>query len=42
MGTKSENKKKNDNKTKNSKTANPITMDTDTNMHKPVKGLPRS
>jgi len=24
----------------NPKTANPITMDTDTNMHKPVRGLP--
>lgn len=39
MPTKSEKKKKNDNKTNNPKVANPITMDTDTNMHKPVRGL---
>jgi hypothetical protein len=40
MQTKSDKKKRNDNKGKNSKTANPITMDTDNNMHKPVRGLP--
>lgn len=40
MATKSENKRKNDNKTKNAKAANPITMETDSNMHKPVRGLP--
>lgn len=33
-------KSKNNTKGKNPKTANPITMDTDTNMHKPVRGLP--
>jgi len=27
-------------KSNNPKTADPITMDTDTNMHKPVRGLP--
>lgn len=40
MPTKSERKSKNDNKTQNTKTANPITMDTDSNMRKPVRGLP--
>jgi len=40
MQPKSEKDKKNDNKTKNPKSANPITMDTDTKMHKPVRGLP--
>jgi hypothetical protein len=40
MPSKSEKKKKNDNKTNNPKAANPITMDTDTNMRKPVRGLP--
>lgn len=40
MATKSEKKKKNDNKTNNPKTANPITMDVDSNMRKPVRGLP--
>ena len=40
MAKKSEKKNRNDNKTNNSKTANPITMDTDSNMHKPVRGLP--
>ncbi|WP_281418268.1 hypothetical protein [Clostridium simiarum] len=40
MPTKSEKKKRNDNKTKNSKSANPITMDVETNMNKPVRGLP--
>jgi hypothetical protein len=38
MSTKAE--KKNNNKGKNPKTANPITMDLDTNMSKPVRGLP--
>lgn len=32
--------KKSNNKSKNPKTANPITMDTDSNMHKPVRGMP--
>ncbi|WP_278246527.1 hypothetical protein [Clostridium lundense] len=41
MPTKGEKKKKNDNKGKNPKTANPITMDVDPNMHKPTKGMPR-
>jgi hypothetical protein len=40
MATKSEKNNRNDNKTKNSKTSNPITLDTDNNMHKPVRGLP--
>jgi hypothetical protein len=40
MPTKGEKKKKNDNKAKDPKSANPITMDTDPNMHKPVRGLP--
>jgi|GEM_PF-853228 hypothetical protein len=40
MATKSEKKRRNDNKTTNPKSANPITMDTDSNMHKPVRGLP--
>ena len=40
MPTKGEKKRKNDNKGKNPKTANPITMDVDTNMKKPVRGLP--
>jgi len=40
MEFKSEKKKRNDNKTKNSKSANPITMETDPNMHSPVRGLP--
>lgn len=40
MTSKSEKKKRNDDKTTNPKTANPITMDTDTNMRKPVRGLP--
>jgi hypothetical protein len=38
MPTKTE--KKNNNKGKNPKTANPITMDVDINMSKPVRGLP--
>ena len=40
MLTKSEKKNRNDNKTKNTKTSNPITLDTDNDMHKPVRGLP--
>jgi heme-binding NEAT domain protein len=40
MVSKSEKKKRNDNKTTNPKSANPITMDVDPNMHKPVRGLP--
>ncbi|MCY6483243.1 hypothetical protein OW763_02590 [Clostridium aestuarii] len=41
MSTKAEKKKRNDNKTKNPKSANPITMDVDPDMKKPVKGLPK-
>lgn len=40
MRAKSERERKNDNKGRNPKTANPITMDTDSDMHKPVRGLP--
>jgi hypothetical protein len=40
MQSKLEKNEKNDNKTKNSKSANPITMETDPKMHKPVRGLP--
>ncbi len=40
MPSKSAKERKNDNKGSNPKTANPITMDTDNNMHKPVRGLP--
>lgn len=39
MPTKSEKKERNDNKTTNPKSANPITMDVDPNMNKPVRGL---
>lgn len=39
MPTKSEKKKRNDNNSKNPKTANPITMDVDKDMKKPVRGL---
>lgn len=39
MPSKSERKKRNDNKTTNPKSANPITMDVDPNMKKPVRGL---
>lgn len=39
MPDKNQKKKKSDNKGKNPKTANPITMDTDPNMKKPVRGL---
>lgn len=41
MGIKSDKKKRNDNKSKNPKSANPITMEVDHNMHKPVRGLPK-
>lgn len=41
MATKSEKKRKNDNKTTNQKSANPITLDVDPDMKKPTKGLPR-
>lgn len=41
MPTKSEKKRKNDNKTTNQKSANPITLDVDPDMKKPIKGLPR-
>lgn len=40
MNTKSEKKNKNDNKTKDSKSFNPITGKPDNDMHKPVRGLP--
>ncbi|MEW9096582.1 MAG: hypothetical protein AB2417_15995 [Clostridiaceae bacterium] len=42
MATKGEKKRKNDNRTKDpkSKSANPITMEVDPNMNKPVRGLP--
>lgn len=41
MPTKGENKRKNDNKTPNSKSSNVITHDTDPDMTKPVRGLPK-
>jgi hypothetical protein len=40
MSRKEEKKKESINKGNNPKTANPITMDTDTHMHKPVRGMP--
>lgn len=40
MKTSSESKKRNDNNRKNPKNENPITMDVDKNMKKPVRGLP--
>lgn len=40
MNKKSEKSRKNDNKTKNEKTSNPITGKVDPNMNKPVRGLP--
>lgn len=40
MPTKGEKKRKDDNKTKNSKTSNPFTHEVDENMRKPVRGLP--
>lgn len=39
MSKKAERKRKNDNKTQNPKSANPITMDVDPDMKKPVRGL---
>ncbi|MEG0773984.1 hypothetical protein [Clostridium sp.] len=40
MDKKSKKQNKDNNKSQNPKTANPITMDTDKNMRKPVRGLP--
>jgi hypothetical protein len=40
MAAKGEKKRRNDNKGTNPKTTNPITMDTDNDMKKPVRGLP--
>lgn len=40
MLTKSEKKNRNDNKGQNPKSSNAITKETDSNMHKPVRGLP--
>lgn len=40
MAEKSDKKGRNDNKTTNPKTSNPITFDTDSSMQKPVRGLP--
>jgi hypothetical protein len=40
MLAKAEKERKNDNKGRNPKTANPITMDVDPDMSKPVRGLP--
>lgn len=42
MKAKAEKKNRNDNKTTNQKTSNPITGEVDSNMHKPVRGLARS
>jgi len=39
MAGKYDKKRKNDDKTKNPKTSNPITFDVDPNMMTPVKGL---
>jgi hypothetical protein len=41
MANKSERKKRNDNKTTNDKSANPITLDVKSNAHEPVRGLPK-
>jgi len=41
MPTKSEKKRKNDNRTTSQKSADPITMEVDPNMTKPVRGLPK-
>lgn len=41
MLTKGEKRRKDDNKTKNPKTSNPITLDVDENKSKPVRGLPK-
>lgn len=40
MAKKDDKKSKNDNKTKNAKTSNPVTGTVDPNMTKPVRGLP--
>ena len=40
MVTKSEKKRKNDNKTSNEKKANPITLDVKSDASEPVRGLP--
>lgn len=40
MTSKKDKKARNDNKTTNQKSANPITLDVDPNRSKPVKGLP--
>lgn len=41
MPTKSEKKRKDDDKTKNKKSADPLTLEVDPNMHEPVRGLPK-
>jgi len=41
LPTKSEKKRKNDNKTTNQKSADPITLEVDPDMSKPVRGLPK-
>lgn len=41
MVTKSQKKNRNDNRTNNKKSANPITMEVDSNMNKPIRGLPK-
>ena len=40
MSTKGEKKKRNDNKQKNSKTSGSIYLETDSNIQKPVSGIP--
>ncbi len=40
MSKKPQQRTKNDNKTKNKKSANPITLETDSNMKGPVRGVP--
>lgn len=40
MDKKSQKQNKDNKKSQNPKTANPITMDTEKNMRKPVRGLP--
>lgn len=41
MTSKSEKKRKNDNKTSNKKRANPITLDVKPDASEPVRGLPK-
>jgi hypothetical protein len=41
METKTEKKRKNDNKTTNGKKANPITLDVKADASEPVRGLPK-